>query len=51
MHLQHAKRGRFAEDSQPSGRIELVISGIEREGVRAIRAAERTTMSKLGEEP
>ena len=51
MHLQHAKLRRFAEDAQPGRGIELVRSCIERERVRAIRAAERATMGQLGEEP
>jgi hypothetical protein len=51
MHLQRPKRGRFAEDSEPSRGIEFLLSPIEREWVRAIGAAERTTMGELGEEP
>src|SRR5215831_9890149 len=51
MHLQHAKLRRFAEDAQPGRGIELVRSCIERERVRAIRAAERTAMGQLGEKP
>ena len=50
MHLQHAKRGRFAEDTQPARGIELVLSAVERERVRAIGAAERTTMRELGQQ-
>jgi len=31
--------------------VEFVLSRIEREGVRAIGAAERTAMGQLGEKP
>jgi hypothetical protein len=50
MHLQHAKLRRFAEDAQPGRGIELILSRIERERIRAIRAAERTAMGQLGEQ-
>jgi hypothetical protein len=48
MHLQDAKLRRFAEDAQPGRGIELVLSRIECERVRAIRAAKRTAMGQLG---
>ena len=44
MHLQHAQFSRFAQYTQPSRGIELVLSRIERERVRAIGAAERAAM-------
>jgi hypothetical protein len=50
MHLQYTKLRRLAEDAQPSRRIELVLSRIERERVRAIRAAKQTTVGELGEQ-
>ena len=51
MHLQDPKLRRFAEDAQPDRGIKLVRSCIERERVRAIRAAQRTAMGQLGEKP
>jgi hypothetical protein len=50
MHLQYTKLRRLAEDAQPSRRIELVLSRIERERVRAIRAAKQTTVGEPGEQ-
>src|SRR5262249_22109185 len=50
MHLQDTKPGRLAEHAQPCRRIELILSRIERERVRAIWAAERTAMGQLGKE-
>ncbi len=44
MHLQHPQFSRFAEYTQPSRGIELALSGIERERIRAIGAAERAAM-------
>ena len=50
MHLQDAKLRRFAEHPRPCRGVEFVPSRIERERVRAIRAAERTTVGELGEQ-
>jgi hypothetical protein len=50
MHLQHTKLRRLAEDAQPGRRIELVLSRIERERVRAVRAAERTAVGQLSKQ-
>ena len=46
----HAKLRRFAEHPRPCRGVEFVPSRIERERVRAIRAAERTTVGELGEQ-
>jgi hypothetical protein len=51
VHLQHPRLRRFAENAQPGRGVELVLPCIERERVRAIRAAERAAMGQLGEEP
>jgi hypothetical protein len=50
MHLQHAERGRFAEYTGPGRGVEFVGTLVERKWIRAVRAAERTTMSKLGKQ-
>ncbi len=51
MHLQDAKLRRLVKHPRPCRGVKLVLSRVEREGVRAIGAAERTAMGQLGEEP
>src|SRR6476660_6908895 len=51
MQLQDAELSRFAENAQPGRGVKLVFSRVERERIGAIGAAERTTVSQLGEEP
>ncbi len=44
MHLQHPQFSCFAEYTQPNRNVELALSRIERERIRAIGAAERAAM-------
>jgi hypothetical protein len=47
MDLQNAERGRFPENPRPGRRIDLVVT-VERQRIRAVGAAERAAMRKLG---
>jgi hypothetical protein len=49
MHLQHAEPRRLGEDPRPSLRVELVGARIERQGIGAIRTAQRTAVRQLSQ--
>ena len=50
MHLQHAQRGRLAEDALPGCGVELGAGALQLQRVGAIRAAQRTAMRELRKE-
>src|SRR5713101_6927316 len=50
VHLQYTERRRLTKDARPGRGVELVISNVERQGIRAIGAAERTAVGELGEQ-
>ena len=49
--VQRAERGGLAEHALPGLAVELIARALERDGVRAIKTAERAAMGELDQKP